>query len=122
MLAGKPVVSVPVLKTGPVHQLKEITGLVRHSLYKTPTWRERLVASASEAGSDPDFVLRRETDETDLSEGLYIKWEEDGVVKGRYKWVRRGLHYPHFRFRYTLARPSSHQDGLAEGVDLFSLP
>ena len=23
-----------------------------------------------------------------LMEGLYIKWEEDGIVKGRYKFVR----------------------------------
>jgi hypothetical protein len=23
-----------------------------------------------------------------LMEGLYIKWEEDGIVKGRYKYVR----------------------------------
>jgi hypothetical protein len=26
-----------------------------------------------------------------LMEGLYIKWEEDGIVKGRYKYVRPGF-------------------------------
>lgn len=32
-----------------------------------------------------------ETDKTDLMEGLYIKWEEDGIVKGRYKYVRKSF-------------------------------
>ena len=29
-----------------------------------------------------------QADKSDLAEGLYIKTEEDGVVTGRYKWVR----------------------------------
>lgn len=28
------------------------------------------------------------TDQSHLMEGLYVKWEEGGVVKGRYKFVR----------------------------------
>ena len=24
-------------------------------------------------------------------EGLYLKWEEDGIVKGRFKYVRSGF-------------------------------
>jgi hypothetical protein len=89
MLAGRPVVSVPVLQTGTVTKIKEINDWVRPSLYKTVHWRESLRAAAASVGSDPDFVLTRETDDTDLSEGLYIKWEEDGKVIERYKWVRR---------------------------------
>jgi len=34
-------------------------------------------------------VALRETDRSDNSEGLYIKWEEEGRVVGRYKWVQR---------------------------------
>jgi hypothetical protein len=33
----------------------------------------------------------RETDTTGLMEGLYIKVEEEGVVKERYKYVRKGF-------------------------------
>ena len=36
---------------------------------------------------DPDEALR-ETDPSDLMEGLYIKVEENGDVAGRYKFVR----------------------------------
>ena len=55
-----------------------------------------------------------------LSEGLYIKTEENGVVTGRYKWVR-------YDFLQTVVESGSHwQDRpllpnlLADGVDLFS--
>jgi RNA ligase. len=89
MLAEHPVVSVPVLQTGTFARQKDLTALVRPSLYKSPAWRESLRAAATAVGSDPQFVLRRETDDTDLSEGLYIKWEDEGQVLGRYKWVRR---------------------------------
>jgi hypothetical protein len=30
-------------------------------------------------------------DNSDLAEGSYIKHEKDGIVKGRYKWVRPGF-------------------------------
>lgn len=121
MLKGRPIVSVPVLRIGPVQTLKEITNLIRHSLYKSPRWRERLTIHAVGAGSDPDFVLQRETDDTDLSEGLYIKWEENGEVKGRYKWVRKDFitqildSGTHWRDRPLI------KNELADGVDLFAL-
>jgi hypothetical protein len=121
MLAGQPIVSVPVLQTGAFRQLKEITSLVRPSLYKTPRWRERLAMGAREVGSDPEFVLRRETDNSDFSEGLYIKWEQDGEVKGRYKWIRRDFiaqiidSGSHWRDRPLV------KNELAEGIDIFAL-
>jgi hypothetical protein len=89
LLAGSPVTSVPVLKAGPFARLKDLTALVRPSLYKSPEWREHFAEDAREAGTDPRVALTRETDNTDLSEGLYVKWEEDGRVMGRYKYVRR---------------------------------
>ncbi|MBB6048844.1 RNA ligase family protein [Armatimonas rosea] len=92
LLAGGPVVSVPVLKEGIFSKLKDITKLVGPSLYK------------SDGG---------------VSEGLYLKWEEDGVVKGRYKWVRAG-------FLQTILDSGTHwkdrplvPNQLAEGVDLW---
>jgi hypothetical protein len=36
---------------------------------------------------DPERV-QRETDPTDFMEGLYLKVEEDGEVKARYKYIR----------------------------------
>lgn len=120
MLAGYPIVSVPVLKRGSFKQEKELTKLVTRSLYKTTAWRESLGAAAQAAGSDPAFVLERETDNSDLSEGLYIKWEEAGRVRGRYKWVRPEFvsaildSGSHWKSRPLIA------NGLRQGADLFS--
>ena len=63
---------------------------------------------------------RRETDLSDLTEGLYIKVEEGGVVADRLKWVRAD-------FLQIIAANDSHwqsrpiiPNGLAPGVDLFT--
>lgn len=87
-LAGAPVVSVPVVFTGTVRRLKELTALVKPSLYKTMHWRQSLAAAQAATGAR---FGASETDDSDLSEGLYIKWEENGVVRGRYKWVRESF-------------------------------
>jgi hypothetical protein len=63
MLAGTPVRSVPVLKSGTFGSLSELTSLIGPSLYGP-----------------------------DLMEGLYLKVEEQGRVVERYKWVRAGFH------------------------------
>lgn len=62
MLAGLPISSVPVLRSGPIATLAELLGLIGPS--------------------------RCRTDPSEPMEGLYIKVEEDGVVTERYKWVR----------------------------------
>jgi hypothetical protein len=72
LLAGTPVVSVPVLRAGPLSGLDELTALVGRSAYRTRRWREAL------AVSDP----------SDLMEGLYVKVEEGDLTVDRYKWVR----------------------------------
>jgi hypothetical protein len=87
MLNGLPIVSVPVLHEGPVNTLDDLTGFVRHSLYKSAGWRERLARVAVERGIDPTQAAK-ETDASDEAEGLYIKAEQDGQVVGRYKYVR----------------------------------
>jgi hypothetical protein len=59
---------------------------------------------------------------TEIMEGLYIKWEEDGCVRGRYKYVRdsftqaveqEGIHW--------LDRPLE-PNLLRDGVDIFADP
>jgi hypothetical protein len=70
-------------------------------------------------GYDWDLVWRH-TDHSDRLEGLYIKWEEDGIVRGRYKFVRHD-------FVSLIVSNDEHHDNLppvpnrlAADVDLFS--
>lgn len=81
LLAGTPVQSVPVLHRGPVLDLAELTSFIGPSTFRTKNWRRALLESASA------HVLG-ETDQSEDMEGLYIKWEDDHQVRGRYKWVR----------------------------------
>ncbi len=85
LLDGLPVESVPVLRSegSPC----ELEPLIQPSLYKSRQWRETLERQIAATGQTSERVLA-ETDLSPLAEGLYVKWEEDGQVKGRYKYVR----------------------------------
>jgi hypothetical protein len=118
LLNGLPVASVPVLRTGPCRDLGEVTALLGPSLYKGPTWRESLSAAARARGLDPEQI-GKETDPSDLMEGLYIKVEEGGHVVERYKFIRAS-------FLTTVLDSGSHwlrrpilPNQLDFGVDLF---
>jgi hypothetical protein len=118
LLAGVPVASVPVLRTGPCRELDELTSLIGPSLYKGPTWRESLHAAALARGLDPEQTWK-ETDPSDLMEGLYLKVEERGQVVGRCKFIRAS-------FLTTVLDSGTHwlrrpilPNQLAPGVDLF---
>jgi hypothetical protein len=118
LLTGLPIVSVPVLRTGPAHCLEELMALIGPSLYKSAAWRERLTQIAQERGLDTERVWK-ETDRSDAMEGLYIKVEEDGRVVERYKYIR-----PSFLTSvldsggHWLKRPIV-PNQLRHGVDLF---
>lgn len=133
LLAETPVVSVPVLHEGPVDSLEELLDLIRPSLYKTERWKATFERVVAEQGLDVDRAWTL-VDPTDLSEGLYIKWEADGHIvrtgsdptdEGRYKWVRADFHQRiidaneqnrgHVGFQPTIPNQ------LAEGVDLWTL-
>lgn len=120
-LASTPVISVPVVHTGTVRRVRDLTSLIRPSLYKTAHWRESLSEAILETGMDPSRFGPNETDGSDLSEGLYIKWEENGIVRGRYKWVREAFiqtildSQTHWRDRPLIA------NRLQDNVDLFGL-
>jgi hypothetical protein len=90
LLAETPLVAVPILYSGPARSMDHLLGLIGPSLYKSPDWRSKLVESAADRGVGPETV-GRETDPTDLMEGLYIKVEEDDCVVERYKFVRAGF-------------------------------
>ncbi|MFC0041872.1 RNA ligase family protein [Actinomadura rayongensis] len=90
LLAGTPVVPVPVLFEGALHRLEDLTALVGPSTCRTPRWRDALAAAARAGGADPERVAA-ETDAAEEMEGLYVKVEEGGRTVGRYKWVRAGF-------------------------------
>ncbi len=87
LLAGLPIASVPVLYSGSVSTLGALTAFVGPSTCRTPSWKDNLVAAAQASGVNPAQVTS-ETDMSEEMEGLYIKVESDGVVTGRFKWVR----------------------------------
>ncbi len=91
LLEGLPVSSVPVLYTGRIGKLAELTAFVGPSTCRTPGWRDALREAAVAGGADPDQVVK-ETDMSEDMEGLYLKLESDGTVLGRYKWVRPSFH------------------------------
>jgi hypothetical protein len=87
LLAGLPIVPVPVLQMGAFRRFDELTGLIGRSRYKSPDWRQRLSAVARAEGLD-EARISAEVDPSDMMEGLYIKVEEDGRVVGRCKFIR----------------------------------
>ncbi|MBN9417927.1 DNA ligase [bacterium SCN 62-11] len=117
LLAGLPVVSVPVLYEGPAP--RQLLDYLRPSLYKSENWWTRLRQLALELRLDAERVCR-ETDSSPMSEGLYIKVEERGQVLERYKFVRSS-------FLTSVLDSESHwldrpivPNGLAPDVDLFA--
>lgn len=119
LLAGLPLVSVPVLHQGPLAEPGGLPGMVGPSGFIAPGHTGRLEALARELGQRPAEALRQ-TDPSTAMEGLYVKVEEDGRVTERFKWVRRG-------FLQVVLESDGHWQSrpilpnqLAPGVDLFA--
>jgi hypothetical protein len=120
LLAGSPVVSVPVLQAGPMpRDVKTLRGLVRPSLARSRCWREAFEQGVRRQGLDLALAWRQ-TDKSDLAEGLYVKIEDEHQVLGRYKWVRPD-------FVQTILDSGSHHstrpmipNGLAPEADLYA--
>jgi len=120
LLAGSPVASVPVLQAGPMpRSVKALRALVRPSLAKSPRWREAFELCVERQGLDLALAWRQ-TDKSDLAEGLYVKIEDEHQVLGRYKWVRPD-------FVQTILDSGSHHstrpvipNGLAPEADLYA--
>lgn len=118
LLQGLPVVPVPVLRSGSLSNLDELTALIAHSLCKSATWRDSLNKVVAVRGLDPEQIWK-ETDPSDLMEGLYVKVEERGQVVERYKFIRAS-------FLTTVLDSGSHwlrrpivPNQLGPGADLF---
>lgn len=87
LLTGLPVAAVPVIAEQPFRDPGELAALVSQSAFKSVDWKNALVRQSEALGLDTARTLA-ETDPSPLMEGLYLKHEEDGEVKGRYKWIR----------------------------------
>lgn len=112
------VISVRVVQEGEVKRVEDLQELVEPSPFIGKDHLEILRAECLSRGIDPVQTLAQ-TDPSGLMEGLYIKWEEDGVVKGRYKFVRSD-------FLTTVLNSGGHwlnrpilPNLLKEGVDIF---
>lgn len=79
--------SVLVLAEGRFDKLSELSSLIVRSNFITDDRDANLTEAALDAGVLPIEAVRH-TDMHPEMEGLYVKWEEDGFVKGRYKYVR----------------------------------
>jgi len=118
LLERSPVVSVPVLYSGPAVSIAHLKSLIGHSLYKSSQWKDQLLEAARSKRLDADRASS-ETDSSDLMEGLYIKVESSNKVAGRYKYIRAS-------FLTTVLDSGSHwinrpivPNRLAPGVDIF---
>jgi RNA ligase-like protein len=92
--------SVPVLASLTPTKLSQLTGLITKPVYQTENWRSHLWDRCEKLVMDLAPVLK-ETDQSDLSEGLYIKHEQERQVLGRYKYVR-------YEFLETIINSGSH--------------
>ena len=82
-----PVRSVRVITTGSVESIQELRGHVTRSPFITREAVLRLDHAAKAMKLDPERV-KGETDLSGQMEGLYLKVEEEGIVKERYKFIR----------------------------------
>jgi hypothetical protein len=120
LLAATPfVVPVPVLHAGPIATMDDLLALIGPSRYIVGDPAAHLRAACREKSLDPERALM-ETDHSGIMEGLYIKVEDGGTVRERYKFVRAG-------FLQTVIDSGSHwldrpilPNHLREGVDLFT--
>jgi hypothetical protein len=119
LLKGLPIAPVRVLWSGIWTKEMAFEDFVARSHFKGETWEQSLRTRVESLGQDWDLVWKH-TDHSPLMEGLYIKWEDDGRVMGRYKFVRPD-------FVSLLVDNATHHlnlpitpNGLADGVDIFA--
>lgn len=91
LLAPCGITPVKVLAAGTFANLRILEAMIVKSHFTTESSRLRhLEEAAVTAGVPPEDAIKH-TDPSTLMEGLYIKWEEADVVKGRYKYVRQSF-------------------------------
>ena len=119
LLAGLPIMPVPVLYRGEIRTVEQIESLITCSLYRSQNWRTVLEEAAEKSYSRMDFV-EKQTENSDLAEGLYFKQEDDHTAFDRFKYVRAG-------FMQAIKSAEGHwldrpilPNKLVDGVDIFA--
>lgn len=87
LLTGLAVVSVPVLLEGNLKSHKQLVGLMQQSHFISDAHIDRLRELCIEQSLDADLAVRQ-TNQSALMEGLYIKVETPELTIARYKYVR----------------------------------
>ncbi len=120
LLAGLPIVSVPVLFDGVLSSHTTLIKLLGPSNFIEPNHMTQFNQICQEQGINIDRS-RQQTDLSSTMEGLYIKVEEQGIVQARYKYVRAD-------FLTTILQSESHwlsrpiiPNQLRSDVDLFAI-
>ncbi len=118
LLRCAPTTPVPVLHEGTVASSEQLLALLGPSLYISRDWRDSLRQTCEAHALDYARALS-ETDSGSGMEGLYIKVEQGGVVRERFKYVRAS-------FLAAVLSSESHwldrpivPNRLQTGVDLF---
>jgi hypothetical protein len=118
LLNELPIASVDILFTGKLKTHKELFQLLGRSHYIQSGHLDQLRQVCAERNLESEHVLQETDPSTDM-EGLYIKVEEDGIVKERYKYIRASFHS-------VVAQAGEHWSNrpilpnlLQSGVDLF---
>ena len=113
------VVSVRVLYEGKLDRLEQLVSYLGRSQFKSDHCLDSLAKECEKMGLDPELVLKQ-TDPSDLMEGIYIKVENEDVTEDRFKYVRSS-------FLNTIMDSETHwlnrplvANRLVSGVDLFS--
>lgn len=119
MLANYPfIVSVKVLAEGKFDKTEQLQALIGPSFFIKNDHIQDLRSLTEQQGLRVDQVLK-ETDPSNLMEGLYLKVENEDEVIGRYKYVRLSfLTAVEQSEGHWLNRPII-PNQLAEGVEIF---
>ena len=78
---------VPVIAAFKPTSLSQITGLINKTEYQSSDWKKHLELKCEMLKLDYPTVLK-ETEQSGLMEGVYIKHEDNIQVINRYKFVR----------------------------------
>lgn len=115
-----PLVSVPVLFEGKLSSHKHLVSLLQQSHFISAAHIDRLRQLCIEQGLNADLAIRQ-TNQSSLMEGLYIKVETPKLTIDRYKYVRAD-------FLTTILQSETHwidrpiiPNQLQADVDLFGL-
>ncbi len=110
--------SVKVLYTGEIRNLNQLKSFIGKSYFISENIKECLMEECKK--SNLDFLrVEKETDLSGIMEGLYIKVEEDDIVRERYKFVRES-------FKTNIINSETHwldrpiiENKLINGADMF---